>query len=77
LLLKLFIFRLVNLDILGGSEVIRAGARLLISDFKDREKIIGKINAILLLINSTNSEDVVTNIKHNFEDVTFTQIHCN
>jgi len=59
----------------GRSEVIRAGARLLISDFKNKEKITGKINAILLLIHSPDSEDVVSEIKHNFEDVTITQIH--
>lgn len=59
----------------GRSEVIRAGARLLISDFKDRQKISGQINAILLLIHSPEVEDVVSEIKHNFEDVTITQIH--
>ncbi|MBN2602635.1 MAG: CopG family ribbon-helix-helix protein [Candidatus Thermoplasmatota archaeon] len=59
----------------GRSEVIRAGARHLISEFKDREKISGQVNAILLLIHSADSEDVVSDIKHNFEDVTVTQIH--
>jgi len=59
----------------GRSEVIRTGARLLISEFKNNEKITGKINAILLLIHSPDSEDVVSEIKHNFEDVTITQIH--
>ena len=59
----------------GRSEVIRTGARLLISEFKNNEKITGKINDILLLIHSPDSEDVVSEIKHNFEDVTITQIH--
>jgi len=59
----------------GRSEVIRTGARLLISEFKNNEKITGKINAILLLIHSPDSEDVVSEIKHNFEDVTIKQIH--
>lgn len=57
------------------SEVIRAGARMLIADSKDREKLFGKINSILLLIHDQKAEDVVTNIKHNFEDIIKTQIH--
>ena len=57
------------------SEVIRAGARMLIADNKDREKLFGKINSILLLIHHQKAEDTVTNIKHNFEDIIKTQIH--
>lgn len=59
----------------GRSEVIRAGARLLISESKEKEKLIGKINSTLLLIHSQDIEDVVTEIKHRFEDITKTQIH--
>ena len=59
----------------GRSEVIRAGARLLISESKEKEGLTGKINSILLLIHSQEIEDVVTGIKHRFEDITKTQIH--
>jgi CopG family nickel-responsive transcriptional regulator len=59
----------------GRSEVIRAGARLLISESKEKERLIGKINSTLLLIHSQDIEDVVTEIKHRFEDITKTQIH--
>jgi Predicted transcriptional regulators containing the CopG/Arc/MetJ DNA-binding domain and a metal-binding domain len=59
----------------GRSEVIRAGARMLISDNKEKEKLTGKINSILLLIHNQKVEDVVTEIKHRFEDITKTQIH--
>ena len=59
----------------GRSEVIRAGARLLISESKEKDKLIGNINSILLLIHSQELEDVVTEIKHKFEDITKTQIH--
>lgn len=59
----------------GRSEVIRAGARLLISESKEKERLIGKINSTLLLIHSQDMEDVVTEIKHRFEDITKTQIH--
>ena len=59
----------------GRSEVIRAGARLLISESKEKERVIGNINSTLLLIHSQDIEDVVTEIKHRFEDITKTQIH--
>ncbi|MEM3654134.1 MAG: CopG family ribbon-helix-helix protein [Candidatus Bathyarchaeia archaeon] len=59
----------------GRSEVIRAGARMLIADNKEREKLVGKLNPILLLIHSQKAEDIVTKIKHEFEDITKTQIH--
>ena len=59
----------------GRSEVIRAGTRLLISENKENEKLFGEINAILLLVHSQDAENIVSDIKHNYEDVTTTQIH--
>jgi CopG family nickel-responsive transcriptional regulator len=59
----------------GRSEVIRAGARMLIADAKEKEKLSGQINSILLLIHTQEVESVVTLIKHDFEDITNTQIH--
>ena len=59
----------------GRSEVIRAGARLLISESKEKERLTGNINSILLLIHSQDAENVVSEIKHRFENVTKTQIH--
>lgn len=59
----------------GRSEVIRAGARMLIADSKEKEKLSGRLNSILLLIHNQKAEDTVTEIKHKFEDITKTQIH--
>lgn len=59
----------------GRSEVIRAGARMLISDKREKEKLTGRINSILLLIHSQDVEKVVTETKHEFEDITNTQVH--
>jgi CopG family nickel-responsive transcriptional regulator len=55
----------------GRSEVIRAGARMLLADNKDKEKLDGWLNSVLLL----KVEDTVTAIKHEFEDIISTQIH--
>ncbi len=59
----------------GRSEVIRAGARMLIADSKEKEKLSGRMNSILLLIHNQKAEDTVTEIKHKFENITKTQIH--
>jgi CopG family transcriptional regulator, nickel-responsive regulator len=59
----------------GRSEVIRASARMLIADNKDKKDLKGSINSILVLIHSKNAEDKVTEIKHDFEDIINTQIH--
>jgi CopG family nickel-responsive transcriptional regulator len=59
----------------GRSEVIRAGTRLLISEHKDTERLTGEINSILLVIHSHESENTVSKIKHDFKDITKTQIH--
>lgn len=64
-----------NLGFSGRSEVIRAGVRMLIADNKDKEQLVGKLNSILLVIHSQKAEDVVTEIKHKFEDIITTQIH--
>jgi len=59
----------------GRSEVIRAGVRMLIGDIREKEKLVGRLNSVLLLIHDQGSEDVVTEIKHEFEDIIKTQIH--
>ena len=59
----------------GRSEVIRAGVRLLISKNKETEKLTGEINSILLVIHNHDSENLVSEIKHGFKDITKTQIH--
>jgi CopG family nickel-responsive transcriptional regulator len=59
----------------GRSEVIRAGARMLIADSKEKEKLEGRLNSVLLLIHAQKVEDTVTEVKHEFEDIISTQIH--
>ena len=59
----------------GRSEVMRSAVRLLISENKENEALNGDINAILLVIHSQDAENIVSTIKHQYEDVTTTQIH--
>jgi CopG family nickel-responsive transcriptional regulator len=59
----------------GRSEVIRAGARALLTDIKEKTTLTGSIKAILLLIHDHEAENAVTDIKHDFLDIIYTQLH--
>jgi len=59
----------------GRSEVLRAATRLLLSEHKTIENIKGEMNAILIVIHNHEYENTVSQIKHEFKDITKTQIH--
>jgi len=59
----------------GRSDILRAGARMLIADSKEKKKLSGRMNSILLLMHNQKAEDIVTEIKHKFENIIKTQIH--
>ena len=59
----------------GRSEIIRAGLRTLISEEKQRSDLSGLIHAILMVVHDEESEQVVTGIKHNYEDLIGTHLH--
>jgi CopG family nickel-responsive transcriptional regulator len=59
----------------GRSEIIRAGLRMLISEEKQRSNLSGLIHAILMVVHDEESEQIVTGIKHNHEDLIGTHLH--
>ena len=59
----------------GRSEIIRAGIRNLISEEKQRGTLFGFIHAILMITHDEESEQIVTAIKHNHEDLIGTHLH--
>ena len=59
----------------GRSEIIRAGIRNLISEEKQRSNLSGLIHAILMVVHDENSEQIVTGIKHNYEELIDTHLH--
>ncbi|MGQ0795353.1 MAG: CopG family ribbon-helix-helix protein [Nitrosopumilaceae archaeon] len=59
----------------GRSEIIRAGIRNLISEEKQRSNLSGLIHAILMIIHDEESEQIVTGIKHNHEELIGTHLH--
>lgn len=60
----------------GRSETIRAGVRLLEEDARTKEKLAGKINAVLLVVHQHAAEDAVGKIRYEFEDIVKTQLHA-
>lgn len=59
----------------GRSEIIRAGIRNLISEEKQKNDLQGLIHAILMVVHNEESEQIVTGIKHNYEDLIGTHLH--
>lgn len=59
----------------GRSEIIRAGIRNLISEEKQISTLTGLIHAILMVIHDEESEQIVTRVKHNHEDLIQTHLH--
>jgi len=59
----------------GRSEIIRAGIRNLIAEEKQRSNLSGLIHAILMIIHDEDSEQIVTGIKHNHEELIGTHLH--
>jgi CopG family nickel-responsive transcriptional regulator len=59
----------------GRSEIIRAGIRNLVAEEKQHSILSGLIHAILMIVHDEESEQVVTGIKHNYEDLIGTHLH--
>jgi CopG family nickel-responsive transcriptional regulator len=57
------------------SEAIRAAIRILAAESKEREPLAGNVRGILLLIHEHEAEGLVTNVKHTFLDIIYTQLH--
>jgi len=60
----------------GRSELIRAGIRMLLTDKIDKEKQTGDIGCILTVTHEEDDEESVTKIKHRFENIIQTHLHC-
>jgi CopG family transcriptional regulator, nickel-responsive regulator len=59
----------------GRSEVIRAGIRQLISDKKEKSKLKGNVDAVLIIIHDEKYSERVTTIRHKHQHIIKTQIH--
>jgi len=59
----------------GRSEAIRAGIRTFVAEEKQKAELSGNIHAILLVVHNDEFDDIVSGIKHNFEDLITTHLH--
>lgn len=60
----------------GRSELIRAGIRMLLTDKSEREKQTGDVGCVLTVTHEEDDEESVTKIKHKYEGIIQTHLHC-
>jgi len=61
----------------GRSEVIRSGVKLLLDDLKEKERLKGHAECVLIMMHDKKFEDVFIKTKHKYEDIISTQVHSN
>jgi CopG family nickel-responsive transcriptional regulator len=59
----------------GRSETIRAAIRMLVNEARIQESQSGLIHGVLIVIHDHESETMVSEIKHSYPDVIYTQLH--
>ena len=59
----------------GRSETIRAGIRSFVAEEKQKAELSGTVHAILLVVHNDEYDDIVSHLKHNFEDLITTHLH--
>ncbi|HXW95330.1 MAG TPA: CopG family ribbon-helix-helix protein [Nitrososphaerales archaeon] len=60
----------------GRSELVRAAIRLLLEDTRAKNILSGRTNAVVVVGHASADEDPVTKIKHSYDDVVRTHVHC-
>jgi CopG family nickel-responsive transcriptional regulator len=59
----------------GRSELVRAAIRLLLEDTREKERIVGRTTAVIVVGHDKNDEEPVTRLKHKYEDIVKTHVH--
>jgi CopG family nickel-responsive transcriptional regulator len=59
----------------GRSETIRAAIRMLVNEARIQESQIKFIHGVLIVIHDHEAENIVSEIKHRYIDVIYTQLH--
>jgi CopG family nickel-responsive transcriptional regulator len=60
----------------GRSELVRSAIRLLLDDMREKNALEGETTAVIVVGHSKEDEEPVTRLKHRFEDIVKTHIHC-
>jgi len=64
-----------SLGFSGRSEIIRAGIRAFVSDEKQKAKLVGRINAILLVLHDDEFDNIASDLGSSYEDMVTTRMH--
>ncbi len=59
----------------GRSELVRAAIRLLLEDSKEKDILLGHMNAVMVVTHDESNEAPITRLKHAFEEIVKTHIH--
>jgi CopG family transcriptional regulator, nickel-responsive regulator len=59
----------------GRSEIVRAGLRNLLSEEKKRQDLIGLIYALFLVIHDEESDEEMSEMRHNYDKLINTHLH--
>jgi CopG family transcriptional regulator, nickel-responsive regulator len=59
----------------GRSELVRTAIRLLLDDTREKNALVGKTNAVVVVGHASVDEEPVTRLKHSYGDIVKTHIH--
>ncbi|HKM50797.1 MAG TPA: CopG family ribbon-helix-helix protein [Candidatus Bathyarchaeia archaeon] len=59
----------------GRSELVRAALRLMLEDTKEKDSLVGHVNAVVTVTHRQDHEEPITRLKHEFEGIVKTHIH--
>ncbi len=60
----------------GRSELVRAAIRLLLEDTRHKDALTGRSDAVIVVGHAKEDEEPVTRLKHRFEEIVKTHVHC-
>jgi CopG family nickel-responsive transcriptional regulator len=60
----------------GRSELVRAAIRLLLDETREKNALVGLTTAVVVVGHGVDDEEPVTRLKHKFEDIVRTHVHC-
>ena len=60
----------------GRSELVRAAIRMLLDDVREKSTLEGTTAAVIVAGHGVEDEEPVTRLKHRFEDIVKTHVHC-
>jgi len=64
-----------SLGFSGRSELVRAAVRSLIAEETQRSGLVGHIHAVLMVSHDEQAEEIVTRMKHNYDELVVTHVH--